>query len=361
MKIQRWAICLVGVAIVMLSGCLTRRNDTPMQPYMVIDLAAGPTAANYPVDYLSDVPAGGWPDEYKTTKLVLRLIPAGSFIMGSPTNELGRYEGESQHEVTLTRPFYMGVFEVTQKQWERVVGNWPSFYATITSRDAHPVEQVSYTDIRGEGAGTKWPATDSVDENSFMGRLRGTTGMAFDLPTEAQWEYAGRAGATTPLNSGKNLTNEDQCPNMSQVGRYMFNGGQVYSYTMVPSKTTASVGSYLPNQWGLYDIHGNVWERCLDWYGEYPGSSTDPKGASAGSSRVFRGGSWCGSAADNCRAAKRGCLGGHYYSDDMTDPATGFRLVVNAGEQGEFQWKGRGVREATKQERSHETNESLTR
>ena len=332
------AISIV-IMVSLIYGCKstpTRGGDSQMSPYMVIDLSAGPAASNYPVSYLSDIPAGGWTDEYKTTKMVLRLMPAGIFIMGSPTNELGRYIGENQHEVTLTHPFYMGVFETTQKQWERIAGNWPSFCNTINFRDACPVERVSYIDIRGEGAGTNWPATDIVDANSFMGRLRVRTGKAFDLPTEAQWEYAGRARSTTSLNSGKNLTSTGECPNMSQLGRYLYNGGQVYGHEVAPSNTTVKVGSYLPNQWGLYDIHGNVWEKCLDWYGGYPGFVTDPKGASSGSSRVFRGGSWCGSGADNCRVAKRGFLSGHFYSDEMSASDTGFRIVVCAGKSGEL-------------------------
>ncbi len=164
--------------------------------YLVIDLSAGPTALSYPVSTLSAVPVGGWPDSYKTTKLVLRCIPAGTFAMGSPTNELGHYSGETQHQVTLTQPFFMGVFEVTQRQWERVMGTWPSYFNNASYRDFRPVEQVSYNMIRGASAGAGWPANSNVDADSFMGKLRARTGKVFDLPTESQWEYAGRAGTT---------------------------------------------------------------------------------------------------------------------------------------------------------------------
>ncbi len=327
MKIRVWIIVLVMVGCAMLSGCLTK-------PYMIVDLSAGQTASHYPVSYMTAVPTGGWTDDYKTTKMVFRRIPAGTFTMGSPTNELG-YRGETQHQVTLTQPFYIGVFEVTQKQWERVMGTWPSAFTNASCRDARPVERVSYDMIRGANAGADWPcnndgfATNSVDADSFMGRLRARTGKAFDLPTESQWEYAGRAGTTTTLNSGKNLTDEDQCPNMSEVGRYYHNGGSGYfqsgaasgsgddSVSWNPSLSgdasvaSAIVGSYLPNAWGLYDIHGNVNEWCLDWwhldsYGTDPGTVIDPVGEllSPCPCRVNRGGGWA-SRAWGCRVACR--------------------------------------------------------
>ncbi len=264
--------------------------------YLVVDLSAGPSASSYPVTTLTAIPAGGWTDEYKTTKLVFRRIPAGTFMMGSPVGELGReyaWGDETQHQVTLTQPFYVGVFEVTQTQWERVMGTWPSYFNNASYRDYRPVECVSYDMIRGSSDGAGWPSNSNVDADSFMGRLRARTGKAFDLPTESQWEYAGRAGTTTALNSGKNLTDVNQCPNMSEVGRYWYNGGSGYTQNGDTSVATAKVGSYLPNAWGLYDIHGNVWEWCLDWFPGYEGSY-----------RVFRGGSWY-SYAGSCRAAIR--------------------------------------------------------
>ncbi|MDQ0288418.1 SUMF1/EgtB/PvdO family nonheme iron enzyme [Oligosphaera ethanolica] len=278
----------------------------PEDTYLVIDLSAGPDAASYPVSTRTTAPAGGWTDEYKTTKLVLRKIPAGTFTMGSPANELGRDPDETQHPVTLTKDFYVGVFEVTQKQWERVMGNWPSWFSNASYRDARPVEQISYDDIRGSSAGAGWPGNNAVDAGSFLGRLRTKTGLDFDLPTEAQWEYACRAGTTTALNSGKNLTDEYECPNVAEVGRYWYNGGSGYSSDGDTSVGSAKVGSYLPNQWGLYDMHGNVWEWCLDWYQSELGSAaqTDPPGAAGGSDRVARGGGW-GRYAYDCRSADR--------------------------------------------------------
>jgi len=296
--------------------------------YLVVDLSGGPTASSYPVSYLTNVPAGGWTDEYKTTKMVFRQIPAGTFVMGSPADELGRDSDEIQHQVTLTQPFCMGVFKVTQRQWEQVMGTWPSYFTNASYRDARPVELVRYNDIRGATAGAGWPASNNVDATSFMGTLRARTGRGFDLPTESQWEYAGRAGTATALNSGYNLTNTSSDAHMAQVGRYWYNGGSsgLNHQNDNTSVGTAKVGSYLPNQWGLYDMHGNVWEECLDWYGTYPGTASDPNGATTGLYRVLRGGSW-GAKAYDCRVA-------HRASGDPRDTGiiSGFRVALPPGQ-----------------------------
>ncbi|MBU0676611.1 MAG: SUMF1/EgtB/PvdO family nonheme iron enzyme [Verrucomicrobia bacterium] len=283
--------------------------------YLVIDLSGGTNASSYPVNYLSSVPAGGWTDEHKTTKLVMRRIPAGMFTMGSPTNELGRYSNETQHQVTLTKDFYIGVFEVTQRQWERVMGTWPSYFTNATYRDSRPVEKVSYYDTRENPANIPinphWPQSSQVHANSFMGKLRSKTGLGtLDLPTEAQWEYACRAGATTALNSGHNLTNTSSDAAMDQIGRYQYDhpGGYSSSASVNTDGGTAKAAISQPNSWGLYDMHGNVWEWCLDWDGVYPGTVTDPPGAESDSSRISRGGGWS-SSARNCRSAHRSSPG----------------------------------------------------
>ncbi|MBO7236515.1 MAG: formylglycine-generating enzyme family protein [Kiritimatiellae bacterium] len=254
-------------------------------PYMVIDLSGGVDALSYPVSYLSSVPAGGWTDEYKTTKLVLRLIPPGSFMMGSPSDEPGRDSYEDLHGVVLTKPFYIGVFELTQKQWQLVMGDTPSYY----KGDARPVENVSYNTIRGTVNGAAWPTHNQVDANSFMGRLRSKVNMLFDLPTEAQWEYACRAGTSTGLNSGKQYDAGANCNEMArwQGNRNDGKGGF--------SQHTA-VGCYFPNIWGLYDMHGNVAELCRDFWNRGLGTAgaVDPVGASKGynwgDDRLWRGG-----------------------------------------------------------------------
>jgi hypothetical protein len=197
--------------------------NLPTNVYLVIDLSGGPTATNYPVSYLAGIPFDGWSDEFKTTKLVMRKIPAGTFTMGSPADEVGRVsdeETETPRVVTLTRDFYIGVFEVSQKQWELVTGNRPSYFYNQNYYARRPVESVSYYDIRdnpmnADDPTVSWPQNFDVTAASFMGRLRMKTGLfGFDLPTEAQWEYACRAGTTTALNSGKNLTGTGQDTNM---------------------------------------------------------------------------------------------------------------------------------------------------
>ena len=289
--------------------------------YLVVNLSAGSTATNYPISYLDSVPPGGWGDVYKTTMLVLLKIPRGTFTMGSPTNEVGHGGDELQHSVTLTKDFYIGVFEVTQKQWERVMGDWPSYFTNATYRDSRPLETISYNNIRGTAMGTNWPSSNNVDSNSFMGRLRAKTGLEFDLPTEAQWEYACRSWTTTALNSGYNLTNTAEDARMSEVGRYDYNCSTNDTRNVDTSGGTAKVGSYLPNVMGLYDMHGNVWEWCLDWYGTYPGTVSDPLGMSSGTDRVRRGGYW-NYTAGYCRSGNRdksGPMNGGYMY--------GFRLV----------------------------------
>lgn len=295
--------------------------------YLVVDLSGGTDAASCPVSYLGAEPQGGWTDEYKSSKLVLRRVPAGSFTTGSPADELGRHSGEIQHGVTISKPFYVGVFEVTQRQWELVTGTRPGYFANPSCYATRPVERVSYYDVRGSSAGAGWPSSSAVDATSFLGRLRAKTGLdGFDLPTEAQWEYVCRAGTTTALNSGKNLANTGSDANMDAVGRYWYNGGSGYSASCTTASGTAAVGSYAPNAWGLYDLHGNVWEWRLDWHGSLSSAAAaDPVGSASGSSRVLRGGCW-GRDADDCRSATRNSIYPSYRNYHG-----GFRLCCSAG------------------------------
>ena len=285
--------------------------------YLVIDLSDGKDASYFPCRYTNDAPNLSR-DACRTTELWLRRIPKGTFLMGSPSDQWGRQSNEAQHEVTLTRDFYIGVFEMTEKQYKLVMGG-------TSDHDIYPMHYIFYNALRGTSAegGAGWPEKGhAVDAGSFFGVLRTKTGLLFDLPTEAQWEYACRAGTTTALNSGKNLTAIGECPNMAEVGRYRYNqedGKGKYSEYWEYTK----VGSYLPNAWGLYDMHGNVCEWCLDWYGYYPTKAvTDPAGAGSGSYRVQRGGSWR-SDAEYCRSASRKADLNLSYSDD----SSGFRVV----------------------------------
>ena len=290
-------------------------------PYLVVDLSEGANATNYPVSYLPAVPQGGWTDEYKTTKLVLRLIPPGTFMMGSPTTELGRFsDREDLHQVTLTRSYYIGVFETTQKQWELIMGSNPSSY----KGDMRPVDKVSYAQIRGAVHGICWPLHDQVEEDSFVGRLRRRSRLKFDLPTDAQWEHACRAGTVTALPSGKSLTDVNVCPNVAEIARYESNrfdgkGG----YTEVHT----TVGMYLPNDWGLYDVIGNICELCLDrWQARLGTASvTDPKGTSAATDyRVFRSCGARGGTANLARSARRS----EQYVTSSGAPWLGFRIAA---------------------------------
>ena len=166
-----------------------------MPLYIVIDLSAGSSASSYPVTYLNTPPSGGFNvDAYKTTKLVLKRIEAGSYKMGGST------------QTTLSKPFFIGLFEVTQKQYQLVTGSNPSGF----SGDKKPVEKVSYSSIRGSTNGANWPSSSAVDSSSFLGKLRSRVGLGFDLPTEAQWEYACRAGTATTYSYGNSANGNGQ-------------------------------------------------------------------------------------------------------------------------------------------------------
>ena len=260
--------------------------------YYVIDLSGGANATSYPIEYLDSPPSEGFRKNiYKSTKLVLRKIEAGTFNMGG------------SKLTTLSRPFYCGIFEVTLRQWEQVMN---SGMPTDGSRGISPM-YASYNTIRGSSNGAGWPASSAVDGDSFLGKLQARTGVNFDLPTEAQWEYACRAGTTTIYSYGDGADENYMW--------YLDNSG---------SQTSPwPVGDKQPNAWGLYDMHGNMWEWCLDWYASSLAGGTDPQGSPSGSARVLRGGYWR-SYATNCTSSYRysalpSASGGSYHS-------IGFRL-----------------------------------
>jgi len=210
-------------------------------------------------------------------------IPAGSFMMGNPSSESGRYFEETPHRVTLTKPFYMQTTEVTQGQWKAVMGSNPSHFSDCG--DNCPVEQVSWNDCQ-----------------EFLRKLNQREGNGtYRLPTEAEWEYACRAGTTGPYYT-----------DLDRAGWYDGNSGN----------RTHPVAQKTPNAWGLYDMHGNVWEWCQDWHEDYPGGSvTNPEGPSSGAYRVIRGGSWH-SIARSCRSAFRSFL-----TPDLRGSYFGFRVA----------------------------------
>ena len=247
----------------------------------------------------------------RTTEMWFRRIEPGTFMMGCPKNELGYMPTETQHKVTISKPFYIGVFQVTQKQFNFIIGENPSLFKD----DICPVECVTYEMLRGSDKGANWPADNDVDDYSFLGKLKANVNVRFDLPTEAQWEYACRAGTTTAWNNGKNITSNRDDPELDKLGCYAGNGS-----------THAPVGCFLPNAWGIFDMHGNVWEWCLDWVDIFENeSATDPKAPQSGDWRVIRGGS-VGNDAARCRAASR-----YINAPGKASYLLGFRLVINLG------------------------------
>jgi formylglycine-generating enzyme len=206
-----------------------------------------------------------------------RWISAGEFLMGSPEDEAERQSRERQHEVELTRGFWLADTACTQALWQEVMGENPSHFQ---GKD-RPVENVSWEDCDG-----------------FIEKLNGEVpGLGACLPTEAQWEYACRAGTKTPFSFGENLTPEQ----VNYDGNYPYSGGTKGKYR----EETVAVKSLSPNDWGLYEMHGNVDEWCADWFGDYPdGLVIDPVGPIEGGRRVLRGGSWI-SLGRYCRSACR--------------------------------------------------------
>ena len=304
-------------------------------PYMVLNLVNTNDVRHYATPW--ELPGVGVTNDlYKTDYLVLRHIAAKNveWTMGSATNapgvRAGSYDGrfrETPHRVTLTNDFYIGVYELTQGQWFRVKGSYPT-YATAESgaylkndRDVHPVDCVSWTDLRGMTASLGWPANDEVDPNQFFGMLRAYSGMRFDLPTEAQWEYACRAGTMSALYSGHEIFGSTEHTELLDP---------LAVYIPTSTGTTAPVGTKEPNAWGLYDMLGNVYEWCLDrTTGNSnsdlempPGAAIDPRGLETGDYRVKRGGCMAASAI-YVRASYRGAE--HYMSNPYT---VGFRVAL---------------------------------
>ena len=204
-----------------------------------------------------------------------KLIPAGTFTMGSPSDEPGRSNVEIQHQVTLTQPFFMETTEVTQAQWQAVMGSNPSHHSWCPTC---PVETVSWDDAQ-----------------SYITKMNARGEGTYSLPTEAQWEYAARAGSTTAFYNGHITKPHDDDRNLDAIGWNHYNSD--YRTHPVAQKT--------PNAWGLYDMSGNVWEWCQDWYGVYSSRAvTDPTGPSSGSYCVLRGGCFDDYAL-LCRSAVR--------------------------------------------------------
>jgi formylglycine-generating enzyme required for sulfatase activity len=231
----------------------------------------------------------------------LVLIPKGTFMMGSPIEEEGASNDEEQHQVTIGKDYYLGVTEVTQGQYEKVMGTNPSHFQkrVILKSDSlmYPVEQVSWED-----AVEFCKKLSDLPEEKKAGRV-------YRLPSEAEWEYACRAGSKTAFNFGESA---------KSLGDYAW-------FAENSGNQTHPVAEKKANTWGLYDMHGNVWEWCSDSYGEYPkGAVSDPSGPNEGSIRVRRGGSWFNGS---CRSAERDRYDPSIF---INDNIGGFRIALSS-------------------------------
>ncbi len=269
----------------------------PTSPYLWTDKSGPATGRRFYRAMVIPVPAGS-----------MAFIPPGSFRMGSPTNEAGRYDWEGpQTEVTISRGFYMARREVTQGEYQAVTGTNPSWFQppNATLDLSRPVEHVSWAEA------TNYCGLITQRDRA-SGRI--STNTVYRLPTEAEWEYACRGWTSTRFSYGDD-------PGYASLANYAWFADNV-------GATIHPVGQKLPNPWGLYDMHGNVWEWCQGW-GDYyypGGTALDPQGPVTGSTRAQRGGGW-GSLALDCRSAVRG----NRAPGDKGN-ATGFRVVLAPGQ-----------------------------
>ncbi|KPA12857.1 serine/threonine protein kinase [Candidatus Magnetomorum sp. HK-1] len=224
-------------------------------------------------------------------------IHPGTFIMGSPPDEPGRETDETRHVVTLTNGYFIQTTEITQGQWKEIMGNNPSVFNTCG--DNCPVENITWNNVQ-----------------SFIDKLNQKEGTdKYRLPTEAEWEYAARAGTTTAIPNGQMIeTSCEYDSNMDEMGWYCGNADK-----------THPVAQKKPNKWWLFDMHGNVWEFCQDWYDSYPVDPVvNPVGPGSGPYRVLRGGSWRSPGANSSRSASRHNISSKSYYNNV-----GARLVYN--------------------------------
>jgi len=261
----RWLIVAAAVAVL---GVSCRRPNAPVAGADAL-IRAGLAA----ISGSATCDVTGLPKRvvHSKTGIEMVLIPAGEFTMGSPANEVGRSEDEKQHPRVIRKPFYMGVTEVTQAQWQNVMGDNPSHF----KGDGLPVEKVSWEDCQ-----------------QFVQKV----GDGMRLPSEAEWEYACRAGSSSPFSFGANITPQQ----VNYDGDYPYNGAA----EGLDRERTVPVGSLPANAWGLHEMHGNVWEWCEDVYAAYPERGTEAANSDSGPYRVVRGGRWV-NCADYCRSAFR--------------------------------------------------------
>jgi formylglycine-generating enzyme required for sulfatase activity len=313
------------ISVSILTGCLSFASASAQDKVVVVSL-------------FEDCPAPAATSFTNSIGMTFSLVPAGTFIMGSPTDEPGRSADESQHQVTLTKPFYLQVTEVTQQHWQEVIGNMP---ATSNSGDQYPIETVNWfeaayfanalSEREGRSKCYTLAGCSPIPGNGMVctGVNISTSCTGYRLPTEAQWEYAARAGTTTAYANPYSFdaTNTERGDgfnaNLAAMGWYFWNDTNS-GY----ASGTKPVAQKQANLWDLYDMHRNVYEWCQDWYGDdyYTTSPvTDPQGPTDGSDRVMRGGGW-GSEARFHRSAER-----NNYSPGNRSQNVGFRLALPAG------------------------------
>jgi formylglycine-generating enzyme required for sulfatase activity len=280
---------LIAIAALLMVGCGEDEEPSPA-----------------PVN-LSTSAVEGKPFAIADLSMEMLWVKPGTFEMGSPLSEKDRQDRETPHSVTLTNGFYLGKHEVTQSQWEKVMGSNPSFFKGAD----RPVETVTWTVVNAFC--DKLTASERA-----AGRL--PAGMAYQLPTEAQWEYACRGGTKTAFSFGEASGELHRHANYADLNTDYGWSDKAHDDGY---ENTSPVGSYKANGWGFYDMHGNVYEWCADWYGDYPtGAVRDPIGHAAGSYRVLRGGSW-NRTADFARSADRSRYEPAYSLSNL-----GFRLSL---------------------------------
>lgn len=290
--------------------------------YMVVDLQKSGVVRYY--QSAAAVPWGVTNAEYKTNQLLMRKIPAAGveWNMGSNSQEPGRSSNESIHRVMLTKDYYIGVYEVTRRQYWLISGSSPSTSPVFPgdAADQCPVDKVVWNTLRGSSV---WPGSGhNLGSGCVLQKLRNHVGggILFDLPTEAQWEYACRAGSGYAFNNGGDTEDFMKNAGWCKENAGLYSGSQYYAH---------AVGGKEPNAWGLYDMHGNVWEFCLDYYGggDYTDISSllvDPEGPASKTYRIRRGGDK-GRSYTFARCASRTEEG-----PNGVDERNGFRIACEA-------------------------------
>jgi len=320
-------------------------------PVMVVDLASATAAADrvryYPS--LDHLPGGLLENAaYRTSKLVFKKVMGvgATWQMGAPSTMVGLPAREYAFAAQLARNYYLGVFEFTQGQYRQFAADFSTGSFSV-NRAMRPLESVAFNEIRCNALGkTAFAGSGAFADAPYAGSLldliRTRTGVAVDLPTDAEWEFACKAGDDgTHWDNGAPIRN-GVSDDVNMNGRHRFNGGYINGTTSPSGSVvdidngTAQVGSYAPNAWGFYDMHGNVFEFCLDWYEENPAAyggavnidpadATQTRGGTAGATRVRRGGSWHVGTWDSRPTSRLGC------TPTDRSPMWGFRPLVAAG------------------------------